>query len=186
MSDSYASHEDARDYEAWRKRPSRRLSKWFESWRIRRALRGEGRLVDIACGPGRYDAFVSCDYSAGMAALARENGRRALRADARRLPFGDGAFDRAVCVRLIHHFDDDDRRAVLRDLARVAKSAVVTYFGSEGAKARRRASRKKRNTRRALTRAEFAAACAAAGWTVDDDYAIVPLWSENRIARLRH
>ena len=46
-------------------------------------------------------------------------------ADARRLPFGDGAIGLVTCSQLLHHFSDDEIPAVLRELDRVARGYVV-------------------------------------------------------------
>ena len=47
-----------------------------------------------------------------------------VRADALRLPFGDGAFDYAVCSLFTHHFTDEGVVLVLREMARVARRRV--------------------------------------------------------------
>jgi SAM-dependent methyltransferase len=46
-------------------------------------------------------------------------------ADARRLPFGDTSIDLVTCSQLLHHFPDDEIPAVLRELTRVARRAVI-------------------------------------------------------------
>ncbi|MHC4342248.1 MAG: class I SAM-dependent methyltransferase, partial [Planctomycetota bacterium] len=162
----------------------RRLSRRIETWRLRRAAEGSGRLLDMPCGAGRFAAFVSCDRSPGMVRLAKERSARVVRADAFALPFKSGSFDAALCVRLVHHFEADERRRALRELARVANRAVVTYFGTSGPKARRRAAKSKRRTRRAVDSSEFRSDCEAAGWRVARDRAVIPLWSEQRFAVL--
>ena len=48
----------------------------------------------------------------------------ALRADALRLPFRDGAFDYAACSLFTHHFREEGVVSVLRELARVARRRV--------------------------------------------------------------
>jgi SAM-dependent methyltransferase len=155
----------------------------MESRRIAAAA-GGGRLLDRPCGAGRFDVFVSCDLSAGMARLARDGGARAVRGDAFALPFAAGSFDTALCVRLLHHFDAGDRQRALRELARVAGRAVVTYFGMRGFKARRRTGKAKRRSRRPVSSREFEEECEAAGWRVARDAAVIPLWSEQRFAVL--
>jgi SAM-dependent methyltransferase len=45
--------------------------------------------------------------------------------DAHRLPFATDSVDVVVCSQLLHHFDDDDVVAVLRELDRVARGWVV-------------------------------------------------------------
>lgn len=95
-------------------------------------VRGRKRLLDAACGNGRYgkhllkhadpDASLTAfDLSPGMLKRAR----RALKservgylaADVTRLPFADRAFDAAVCGWVLEHFDDP--RRALREMARV-------------------------------------------------------------------
>jgi SAM-dependent methyltransferase len=85
--------------------------------------------------------------------------------DAFALPFADGAFAGAACVRLLHHLDVDDRRCVLLELRRVTRGPfVVTYYDAatfQAWKARRKRAAK--GSRRPVARAEFAADLASAG-----------------------
>jgi ubiquinone/menaquinone biosynthesis C-methylase UbiE len=48
----------------------------------------------------------------------------AVRGDALRLPFADGAFDYAMCSLFTHHFRDDACVRVLGEMARVARRRV--------------------------------------------------------------
>jgi 2-polyprenyl-3-methyl-5-hydroxy-6-metoxy-1,4-benzoquinol methylase len=50
---------------------------------------------------------------------------RFVRGDALRLPFGDGSFDYATSALFLHHLDDADAVAALREMARVARRGVV-------------------------------------------------------------
>jgi SAM-dependent methyltransferase len=178
--DGYATPEEA---DAYVRRRAWRLSKRWETYRVSRLAGDAGRVIDVPCGGGRFAAYVAGDRSAAMAALAHAAGRRAIRCDVFALPFARGAFDTALCIRLLHHFDAPRRRAALGELRRVARRAVVTYFGDTGVRARRRAGRPRR-TRRAVPRAEFEADCAAAGWRVLRDTAVLPGWSEQRLVLL--
>lgn len=45
--------------------------------------------------------------------------------DARRLPFADASVDVVTCSQLLHHFEEEDIHAVLRELDRVASGWVV-------------------------------------------------------------
>jgi len=97
-------------------------------------VRGCKRLLDAACGNGRYSkhllkhadadaTIVAYDLSQGMLRRARksiESDRvRYVAADATRLPFADGAFDAAVFGYALEHFVDP--HPPLRELARVLK-----------------------------------------------------------------
>ena len=45
--------------------------------------------------------------------------------DARRLPFADASVDLVICSQLLHHFEDAEIPAVLRELDRVARGWVI-------------------------------------------------------------
>jgi len=182
--DPYGENKAARYVAGKERNPARRLSRWLEARAVRRAAGGGTLVLDMPSGAGRFPGAIACDRSAAMAALAHAAGRRTVRGDAFALPFADNAFDRALCVRLLHHFDAPERRRMLHELARVAPVAVITYFGTEGRRAKRRAARAKSRTRRALSRQELAADCAAAPWRVVSDRAVIPFWSEQRVVRL--
>jgi SAM-dependent methyltransferase len=183
-SDPYGGDKAARYVAAKERNPARRLSRWLEARAVLRTAGGGGLVLDMPSGVGRFPHAIACDRSATMAELAHAAGRRTVRGDAFALPFADGAFDHALCVRLLHHFDASERRRMLHELARVAPVAVITYFGTKGHKAKRRAARKKSRTRRAVSSKELAADCAAARWRVVSDRAVIPFWSEQRVVRL--
>lgn len=97
-------------------------------------VRGARRILDAACGNGRYSRFllknadsdavvIAFDYSQNMVRRARSRvGAERVRhsaADLTRLPYADGVFDAAVCGWVIEHLPDP--RPGLRELARVLK-----------------------------------------------------------------
>ncbi|MFF9580972.1 class I SAM-dependent methyltransferase [Streptomyces achromogenes] len=98
---------------------------------------GPGRLLDVACGTGivtrRLAAarpglrVTGADLTPAMLrrAAARLPGR-VVRADSRRLPFPDGAFDAVTTIWLLHLLDDpEDLRAVVAECARVLRPGGV-------------------------------------------------------------
>jgi ubiquinone/menaquinone biosynthesis C-methylase UbiE len=147
----------------------RRLSHRREMAVVRTALRragAHGRVLDCPCGAGRlvphllrFAERVTCaDVSQAMvdeardalAAEAQEGRVDFAVASADALPFPDGAFDTAVCHRLIHHMPQAEERAgVLRELARVARRAVVLSFSDDttwkGRSQRRRGVHRRRH-----------------------------------------
>ena len=111
----------------------------------RLGLRAAESVLDLGCGGGRH-AFgclrrgavvVALDADPGevtgvvamMAAMA-DAGEVAhggvgtgVRADALRLPFPDGAFDKVICAEVLEHLRDDS--AAMAELARVLKPGGV-------------------------------------------------------------
>jgi ubiquinone/menaquinone biosynthesis C-methylase UbiE len=99
-------------------------------------VRGCKRILDAACGDGRYSRFLlrcadpdavltSFDLSLGMLrrARARLQSDRVtfVAADVTRLPYADQSFDAVVCGWVLEHLPDP--AAGLRELARVLRPA---------------------------------------------------------------
>lgn len=97
---------------------------------------GSGELLRVISGwtrnRGKLAKLVGLELNARSATVIRaRNGESrglseisALRGDALRLPFADGAFDYAMCSLFTHHFKDDQVVTILRELARVARRRV--------------------------------------------------------------
>jgi len=68
---------------------------------------------------------VGVDLRASVAASSRARTSESVCADARALPFADGAFDVVTCSQTLHHFDERDAVRVLHELTRVARVGVV-------------------------------------------------------------
>lgn len=97
-----------------------------------------GPLLDVPFGTGRYTPiydekniqFVGVDTSADMLAVAQENHPSAVGkvriGDVKALPFAAGEFATVVCSRLMNWLYPEDFEAALRELARVAKTIVVS------------------------------------------------------------
>ncbi|MBC5811596.1 MAG: methyltransferase domain-containing protein [Candidatus Eremiobacteraeota bacterium] len=84
---------------------------------IARAARARGRQVEVTC----------LDRSPAVLAIARERTRsepsiRVVEGDALALPFGDASFDVATLNLALHHFDELEAVAGLRELRRVART----------------------------------------------------------------
>ncbi len=92
---------------------------------------GPGRsVVNVGAGTGSYeptDRFVvAVEPSNEMLRQRPKERAPVVRAVAEALPVADGAFDVAMAVLTIHHWDDVDRG--LRELRRVSRRQVVFYF----------------------------------------------------------
>jgi ubiquinone/menaquinone biosynthesis C-methylase UbiE len=136
----------AATYEAIRARQAR----WaWENEMVEQALRAlaPSSVLDCPVGTGRFLPLygslaahvLGLDASEEMLALARRKKRR--HAGRHKLEIGDatstgcddGRYDVAVCVRFLDLIDEDAMRAVMRELCRVARRAVLLTirFGTE-------------------------------------------------------
>lgn len=96
---------------------------------LREALNGAPgkRLADIGGGTGNYALAlqgegwspVVIDRSTAMLARASAKGLHTVEADAQRLPFGDGTFDAAMMISMLHHVED--RAAALAEAKRILR-----------------------------------------------------------------
>ncbi|HEX9792961.1 MAG TPA: class I SAM-dependent methyltransferase [Planctomycetota bacterium] len=97
-------------------------------------------ILDVPCGTGRFDALlgadglfhVGADLSLAMLATAASDDTGAphrVAADLAALPFRDGAFDAAVCIRFLHLVREPAHRIeFLHELARVSGRGVVVDY----------------------------------------------------------
>jgi SAM-dependent methyltransferase len=116
---------------------------------VRALLPARGdRLIEVGAGFGRlaneysgYDEVVLLDSSevhsiAAREALAGDRRFEVVLGDACALPYPDGYFDTAVCVRVLHHFADPG--PVLAELGRVTRPGgvlVLEYANKRNLKA---------------------------------------------------
>ncbi len=94
-----------------------------------------GRLLDVGCGSGDMAAYLSSRLAHPVLAVGvdlklvhlREAPPvvRRVAADVWRLPFRDRSFDVVTASLFLHHFDEADLGRLLRELARLARRAVV-------------------------------------------------------------
>lgn len=68
---------------------------------------------------------VGLDASEPLAVAAHNGELPMMRADARRLPVADRAFDVVICSQLLHHFRPDEGVLLVRELDRVARRRVI-------------------------------------------------------------
>lgn len=102
--------------------------------RVAGAGRTHGRVLDIACGPGRAAAVLTegswrafgLDASVEMLTAGPAHPGRAVAGDALALPFRTGAFDAALALRFTFHLPD--LRPFLAEAARVLRPGGGIVF----------------------------------------------------------
>lgn len=85
-------------------------------------------LIDLAARAGRPLDLIGIDrHAATLDEGVRVSGStvRFVRGDALSLPFDDASVDVVTSTLFLHHLSDDEARAALNEMARVARRAVV-------------------------------------------------------------
>ncbi|MDC7223789.1 MAG: class I SAM-dependent methyltransferase [Spirochaetales bacterium] len=98
---------------------------------------GRESLVDFGCGTALFYDYLmesgfdgdysGVDLSREMVKLAQERCSRVFCSDIGETPFDSESFDRAVCFTVLRIFEEDDERAVLREMNRVLKPGGTLY-----------------------------------------------------------
>lgn len=153
-----------------------------------------GRWLDVPSGTGRLSAAlpgpaVAVDREIAMLQAIPQPGARVC-ASATALPFADGSFAGALCMRLLQHIPHAPERVrILAELRRVSRGPViVSYFDARSLqhlrRLFRRATGKPRSGRSAIARASFAADARAAGLRVVAQQALRRFVTEQTLALL--
>jgi SAM-dependent methyltransferase len=103
-----------------KRRPDPRLAA-----KMRSAIGPVSTILNVGAGAGSYEPsdcpVVALEPSGAM--LVQHRGRRRVRGMAEHLPFDDGAFDVAMAILTVHHWED--LNAGLAELRRVARRQVL-------------------------------------------------------------
>jgi len=101
----------------------------------------QGNLIlDLGAGTGRLKTIVkkldciavTCDVSREMIEIAKKRKNPlCVCTDAFNLPFKNETFDKCVALRLLFHFDDENKTKILREMLRVAKRNGLIVFDVE-------------------------------------------------------
>jgi len=102
--------------------------------RIEAALGDARTVVNVGAGTGSYEPagceVTAVEPSAEMISQRPAGAARAFRASAEDLPFPDDAFDAAMAVLTVHHWQD--QRKGLSELRRVSRGPVVVLTFEQG------------------------------------------------------
>jgi ubiquinone/menaquinone biosynthesis C-methylase UbiE len=113
--------ENAEEYDRWYDENERAYQAELQA--VRQMLPGDGRVLEIGVGTGRFAAplnvDVGVDPAGEMLEVARQRGVEVREARGEDLPFEDESFD-AVLMATVDPFVDD-LRAVLREARRVLR-----------------------------------------------------------------
>ena len=85
----------------------------------------EGRVLDVGGAKGAAAALAAPGLDIVVADLGVVEERGGVRADAVTLPFRSGCFDAVVSADLLEHVPERSRAAVLREMLRVARGALI-------------------------------------------------------------
>ncbi len=165
------------------------------------------RVLDYPCGAGRFSpAFASsageftiADHSPAMIELAKEalgasgfdlSRLHSVVGDAREMPLDEESIDLACCIRLLHHFkEQDDRLRILRGFRRVCRGPLVcTYLSADSPKQwihQLRCQLERRESRRStLSAQELATEAQAAGYRLAQTWSLSGWFSGQCVALL--
>lgn len=143
---------------------------------------GGGWWLDLPAGTGRMSAelpgrVVQADRDPAMLRAAGK-GLAQVCCSGMALPFRDGTFSGALCLRLLQHLErPQERRAILAELARVTRGPlIVSFFHRASLQHLRRLLRsllRRRSRRHAISLPDLRADLAAVGLVIT---ASRPLW----------
>jgi len=123
-----------------------RIVGWWEVRAFLRLIRHAplgGDVLDLACGTGRYTELLlghgyrvcGLDIAVEMMALAKRRLTPSpdlsfwINGDGERLPFADGRFAGATCMRLFHRTPPAVRLRMLGEIKRVCRDWAIMFFG---------------------------------------------------------
>lgn len=84
----------------------------------------DGRMLDVGCGTQQYRRFVKCRRYYGVEWNLTK--RPPVVGDVTQIPFGDGAFDSALCTEVLEHVPEPGR--CLDEIRRVVKPGGTVFF----------------------------------------------------------
>jgi len=197
---AYHAPQVARDYDRRYRGPIRRMNNRRVEKAVLAALResGNGRfpatVLDVPAGTGRFTAAIrsagaqvcSLDRSPEMLQVLRDKHGPGweLVADLHQPPLARQADSCVLSLRLMQHYNAEERVAALRAFTRIAPQAVVAYYPGWDWKNRLRRLRARlglpvRKLREHIPAKRIEAEAELAGWKVLRRRQVFPILSEN-------
>jgi len=89
-------------------------------------------IGDIGCGNGKNMAyrndcsFYGCDFSNELVKICKEKSLNVINGNVLKIPFGENMFDNTLCIAVIHHLSDvEKRKRAVSELVRVTKKGGI-------------------------------------------------------------
>lgn len=158
---------DVEDAHWWYRSTRRLLQELLED-----RLPAAGRFLDLGAGTGATGAWltghgrlVAADFEPVALELHRERhpDSAVVAADARHLPFADGAFDLVLCVTVLCHRSIASPADAVAEMARVVRPGGLVCLWEPGIRALRRAHDRVTHTGRRFARRDLAQLLAGSG-----------------------
>jgi alkylated DNA repair protein alkB family protein 8 len=113
----------------WHHTRGRRKVHWYRVKDYLEALEPGSLLADIGCGDGKYFGLnpkvlsIGCDRSLSLLEVSQAPMHETFCCDAVKVPLRSGVFDACICIAVLHHLANLNRRvAVVRELARIVRT----------------------------------------------------------------
>lgn len=115
--------------EHWHHTRGKRKVHWHRVKEFLTSLPKGSLLADIGSGDGKYFGInheivsIGCDRSLNLLKISKNIGHETFCCDAVKIPFRENCFDASICIAVMHHLCNLDRRiAVIRELMRITKT----------------------------------------------------------------
>lgn len=112
----------------WNHTRGKRKVHWNRVKTFLEGLPAGSLLADVGSGDGKYFGLnpgltcIGCDRSWNLLRVSKEVPHETFCCDIVKLPFRDGLFDATICVAVLHHLANKDRRvAAVRELVRITR-----------------------------------------------------------------
>lgn len=205
--EAYHAPEVAQAYDRRYRGPIRRMNNARVQTAVLAALReaGEGKMpptvIDVPAGTGRFTAAirqagaqtVHLDRSSAMlqALRAKHGAGWEVVGDLHRSPISGNDKSCILSLRLMQHYNSEERVAALQSFTQIAPLAVVAYYPgwdwkNRWRRARARLGLRVRKLREHISAETIEKEVQAAGWQLVARRSVAPLLSENVLLILRN